>query len=198
MPQSQGWLVCERCINPLTMQRQLIVLPPDPRPFFNTRPENYAVDEENYLATLDDDIIGTDSGETITTNIPNPENAGNTTLLVCSIAAPGGSLAVAYLDLFNGDPAAGGYSVLVEITGSSTRTNIASQLTLPLDNIAINTNVLTVAASSASVTNVTHVGIYNAASGGTLLMSGTVSATPTIAEGNPVQFPIKGLSIDLN
>lgn len=38
-------LRCPRCIDGLQWQAKLIVIPPDPPPFFNTRPETYAVDE---------------------------------------------------------------------------------------------------------------------------------------------------------
>lgn len=190
-------LRCPRCIDGIQWQAKLIVIPPDPPPFFNTRPESYVVDETNWLTTQDGDIIETQSDELFITSIPNPSNAGNTTVLFCSIAAPSGSVAVAYLDLFAGNPSAGGYSVLAAITGSATRTNIASQLTTT-SGIATNTSPIVITSSSAHQTNISYAGLYNAASGGTLLMSGTVGASPTIALGNPVQFDALTLSINLN
>lgn len=163
----------------------------------NTRPETYFVDEMNFLTTQDDDIIETQSGDDFITSIPDPASAGNTTNLYCSIISHGGSVATAYLDLFNGNPASGGTSVLSAITGSATRTDIASQLTTTA-GIATNTSPIVIASESESTTNISYVGIYSAASGGTLLMSGTVSASPSIAEDNPVQFDAAGLSINLN
>src|SRR5690242_9173994 len=54
-------LVCEDCLD--TPQRQLgtIILPPDPPPIMNARPENYTIDEEGpTLTTLSSDCaIGT-------------------------------------------------------------------------------------------------------------------------------------------
>lgn len=197
VPQNTGFLKCPRCLDPLTYQRQLIVIPPDPPMVFNTRPENYAVDEANWLLTESGLIIDTESDEDMITQIPNPSDDASTSNLICSIVAHGGAVATAYLDLFDGNPSSGGASVLSAITGSATRTNIASQLTTT-SGIATNTSAISISTSSASTTNISYVGIYNAASGGTLLMSGTVSATPTIASGNPVQFPALGLSINLN
>lgn len=197
VPQSQGWLVCDRCINPLTLQRQLLILPPDPPPIFNTRPENYTVDESNWLTTQDDNIITTQDGELFITAIPNPSNAANTSQLACSIVSPGGSVSAVYLDLFNGNPSAGGASVLATITGSSVRTDIASQLTTSV-GIATNTSPIVVVSASAAVVNVSWVGLYSASVSGALLMSGTCSVSPTIALDNPVQFDSLGLSINLN
>jgi hypothetical protein len=117
--------------------------------------------------------------------------------LGCAIVASGGSVAVAYLDLFDGDPASGGRSVLSAITGSATRTNIASSLTTVL-GVAKNPDVIVVSTASESQTNVSWVGLYSAATAGTLLMRGPCSASPTIALGNPVQFPALGLQINLN
>ena len=197
VPQNLGLLVCSKCLDDLNWQAKLLILPPDPKPIFNTRPEPYIVDETSWLTTEDEEIIETESGELFITPYTNPATAANTTFLVSSISASGGSVATAYLDLFDGDPAAGGLSVLATITGSATRTNIASSLDTVL-GIAQNTTPLIISTSSASQTNISYVGIYSAASGGTLLMSGTVSASPSISSGNPVRFDYLGLQIDLN
>lgn len=197
VPQNLGLLVCPRCVDPLTWQQKLLILPPDPAPIFNTRPEPYTVDETNWLTTEDGDILTTESGSEFITQIPNPATAADTSYLVCEILSPGGSVAVCYLDLFDGDPASGGGSVLSAITGSATRTNVAADLTTTL-GIAQNLATLVIAAASAGVASVTHVGIYDAATAGTLLMSGALSASPTIAEGNPVEFAALALSINLN
>lgn len=197
VPQNTGYLVCPRCLDDLNYQRQLLIIPPDPPPIANTRPEPYAVDETDWLTTEDGDILTTESDDPLITDIPNPADDGATVHLACAIAAPGGSVAVVYLDLFNGDPAGAGVSVLAAITGSATRTNIAASLTTNA-GVATNTAVITVAAAAASTTNVSYVAVYDAASGGTLVMSGPLSASPTISEGAPVQFDALALSIDLN
>ena len=197
VPQSTGFVVCGPCSDRLNFQQALIILPPDPPSFMNVRPENYYVDETTFLTTEDGDVLTTESDVPLSPDIPDQDDVAATSLLASSIVESGGSVAVAYLDLFNGDPSGAGTSVLSAITGSATRTNIASSLTTNA-GVATNTSALTVASESAATVNVSYVGIYNAASGGTLLMSGAVSASPTIAEGNVVQFAALGLSIDLN
>lgn len=199
-PINTNLLRCPKCITPLTWQRQLIVIPPDPPPIFNTRPEPYTVDETNWLTTQDYDIFETvDGSEEYITSMPNPATAGNTSYLTASITYSGGSTTTLYLDLFLGNPASGGVSVLSTITGSSTRTNIGSSMGTPTNNIAINTTSITVASSCAGNTNVNFIGFYDAATNGTLLASGRVSATaPFTTEGVAVVIDSTGLTIDLN
>jgi len=163
----------------------------------NARVENYVVDETSWLTTQDGDVITTQSGSSFITAIPNPSDAANTSNLTTSIADSGGSVSVAYLDLFNGNPVSGGASVLAAITGSSVRVDVSSQLTTT-SGIATNTSPIVVSSGAASAVNVSYVGIYSASISGSLLMSSTVSASQVIALGNPVQFPSLGLSINLN
>lgn len=196
-PQNTRFLVCPKHLDPLNSQDTPNILPPDPLPVFNARPEPYALDETSWLSTQDDDVIATEDGDLFVTAIPNPSTAANTTNLTCSIIESGGSVATVYLDLFDGDPASGGRSVLSAITGSSTRTDIASSLTTVL-GIAQNTSPIVITTASESQTNISYVGIYSASISGALLMSGTVSASPTIALGNPVQFNSLGIQINLN
>lgn len=198
VPQNLGILVCDSgCLDDLSWQQKLLILPPDPPPFFNTRPEPYVVDETNWLTTQDDEIITTQSGELITPTVPNPADAADISYLTATISAPGGSVAVAYLDLYDGDPATTGRSVLVDVTGSSTRTNIASSLTTTA-SIAQNLSDLEVAASSAGVVSITHIAIFDEATGGTLQMSGPVSVSPSVNTGNSLQFASLALTIDLS
>lgn len=199
VPVSQGWLRCPRCITDLTYQRKLLVLPPDPAPIYNTRPENYTVDETNYWVTQDGDIFETVDGEdTYITSIPNPSEVADTAYLSTSISAPSASVAVMYLDLFDGDPASGGTSILATITGSATRTNIASSLEINGSGQPVNTAIITVASFALATANVSYAGFYDAASGGTLLMSGPVSTEfPTIVAGAVVAFNTLGIVISL-
>lgn len=196
-PQNTRFLVCPTCLDPLNSQDTPNILPPDPLPVYNARPEPYAIDETSWMTTEDEDIITTQDGELFITSIPNPSDAANTTNLYCSIGSSGGSVATAYLDLFDGDPAGSGRSVLSAITGSSTRTDIAADLTT-ISGVATNPDYIVISSASASQTNVSYVGIFDAATDGTLLMSGPVSASPTIADGNPVQFDPLALNINLN
>lgn len=71
-PVNTGYLVCPRCMDDWNMQRRLLVIPPDPPPLMNTRPENYSIDETNFLTTESGDIIDTQSGEPFIQSLPNP------------------------------------------------------------------------------------------------------------------------------
>lgn len=73
-PQNLGVLVCSRCLDELSFQNKLLILPPDPKPFFNTRPEPYAVDETNWMTTEGGSVIDTQDGESIITPVPNPSS----------------------------------------------------------------------------------------------------------------------------
>lgn len=73
-PQNTHVLTCPRCMDGLQAQRKLLILPPDPRPIMNTRPENYVVDETNWMTTESGDIIDTQSGSDFITSIPNPSD----------------------------------------------------------------------------------------------------------------------------
>lgn len=197
-PQNTRFLVCPKHLDPLNAQDTPNILPPDPVPVFNARPGATDIyGETSYLSTEDGDIIDTQDGDSLITAIPNPGDAANTTYLLSSISAPGGSVATAYLDLFDGDPSAGGRSVLSLITGSNTRTDISADLST-VSGYAKNYETLSVVAASENQTNVSWVAIYSASISGALLMSGPCSASPTIALGNPVVFPALGLSINLN
>lgn len=198
-PQNTGFLVCdEGCLDVLNPQDMPYILPPDPMPVYNARPEPYTLDETSYLTTQDDDTITTQDDEPIITAIPNPGQVAATAHLQTIILAPSGSVAVAYLDIFNGNPLAGGVSVLADITGSATRTNVAAELTTT-SGIAQNTDVIVVSLASESTVNTNYCGIYDAATGGTLLMSGALNVNgPTVTTDNPVQFDALALTINLN
>ncbi len=199
VPQARNLLVCRRtCLDDLNYNNMLLILPPDPPPQFNIRPEFFEVDEANWLRTESDDVITTQTGVYIETSIPNPQDNAATAHLLSSILAPGGSVATAYLDIFYGDPSAGGISVLAQITGSATRTNIASQLTTVL-GVAENADTIIVALESGATVNSNWVGIYSAATSGTLLMSGQCAVRGQfVTVGNPVVFDALDLQIDLN
>lgn len=48
-------------------QLRTLVLPADPAPLFNARPENYVVDETDWLTTQDGDIVETQDDSLIVT-----------------------------------------------------------------------------------------------------------------------------------
>lgn len=63
VPQNSGYLVCPRCLDDLAYQFKLLILPPDPKPIMNTRPENYFVDETDFRVTQEDEVRVTEDGE---------------------------------------------------------------------------------------------------------------------------------------
>lgn len=57
-------------------QLRTLILPADPAPVFNTRPEPYAIDETSWLTTQDSEIVTTNSGINIVTNPANIDMVG--------------------------------------------------------------------------------------------------------------------------
>jgi len=49
-------LVCERCEDKVQPQLKPVILPPDPVPVLNARPEPYTTDETDYRVTQDDEF----------------------------------------------------------------------------------------------------------------------------------------------
>jgi len=58
-----GSLVCEHCVDVPQEQLRTIILPPDPSPLFNARPEPYTIDETDWRVTQDSDIRETQDGD---------------------------------------------------------------------------------------------------------------------------------------
>lgn len=70
--QNLGIRVCSRCCDRPSPQLRPIILPPDPVPVLNPRPENFAAAENNYLST--------EGGDHMTTEDTDPlvqEGGGN-------------------------------------------------------------------------------------------------------------------------
>ena len=200
-PQNLGLLVCEKCLDDLSFQQKLLILPPDPQPIFNTRPENYVVDETNWLTTVEDEIYDTTSGDDYITTTPNPSQNPDATVLTLAgpLSTGQSTISVAYLDLFDGNPTSGGRSILQSITGSSARTNVYSSLSQNGQFQLVNPSVLTISSASASTANVAYVAIYDSATAGALIASGKTGASfPTITKGAAVQFDQLGLIIALD
>ena len=197
-PQNTRFLVCPKHLDPLNEQDSPNLLSPDPLPVFNSRPEPYTLDEASWLSTQDGDRITTQDGELFTVAIPNPQSDASTAHLQSSITASGASVATLYLDIFNGNPSAGGVSVLSAITGSSVRTDIASLLTTVL-GVAENTDQIVVALESASTVNTNHIAFYSASISGSLLMSAALSVNgQSVTVGNPVVFDALAIQINTN
>ncbi len=107
-------------------------------------------------------------------------------------ATPFGS--TLYIDLFNGNPATS-TSVLAEITGSSTRTNYASSMSG--SSPYVNTDDIVITTDIQASTNISWVGIYDAATGGTLLMSAALLNPMTAVLYNTLQFSVGDLQVTI-
>lgn len=197
-PQQLNLLVCRRtCLDELNYNNMLLILPPDPPPQGVIRPEFFDVDESNWLTTQDESILTTQSAVDLIQSIPNPASSANTTYLSARLDYPAGVVTTLYLDLFDGDPTAGGTSILLAITGSATRTNIASNVEATA-TFAENTTDITVTSSALVAHNVSYVGFYTASLDGTLLVSGRVALSqPLIALNTAVVFKAPDLYFDL-
>lgn len=60
-----------------------------------------------------------------------------------------------------------------------------------------NSNIVSWTAAGASYGTVTHVGIFDASTGGNLLWQGSLSASKTVADGDTIQFAAGNLTLTL-
>lgn len=72
-------LVCPTCLDTPQPQLKTIVIPPDPLPVLNARPEQYAVTVPNFIATESGQAITTENGDNLIweiedTPLPDPNN----------------------------------------------------------------------------------------------------------------------------
>lgn len=206
MPQNTRMLVCSKHVDPLNIQDAAYILPPDPPPVLNARAGASDFNEGSWLVTDDQEILTTQDGSYIGTGIPSPDDAANDSQITFAPTASDGPAviaalltnATAYFDLFNGNPLTTGTSVLATITGSATRANLASSLSLYRTNTRIiNTSRIIIAAAAAAQVNVNYAAFYTAASGGALIISGPVGLSQTVADGNPVTVAATGIDIQV-
>lgn len=108
------------------------------------------------------------------------------------------AIAGLYLDLYNGDPQGAGTSVLSTITGSATRSSITSAMGAAASGSTTNPSTITVTSSAAAGATVTHVALFDAATGGNLLMSGALTAPKTVTVTDVVEFLASALTIALS
>lgn len=74
--QPQNVFVCGECLDVPQIQLKTIILPPDPMPVLNPRPEMYVVEVPSYLSTEGGDHFVTEDGDHLVTMIrvtPNPD-----------------------------------------------------------------------------------------------------------------------------
>ena len=68
-------LVCGKCLDAPTDQLRTIMIPADPPPVYNARPEAYALDETDYRVTEDAQERGTEDGSPRVRTSTDDENA---------------------------------------------------------------------------------------------------------------------------
>ena len=166
-PINKRLLVCTRtCLDELNFQFALQILPPDPPPLYNVRPEPFTLDENGPTQNIESQVF-----------------------------YPAATITNFYLDLYNGDPTNGGTSVLAAITGSGTRTNFASSMSSPGSGVvSTNTAAITFTTNCRASTNVSYLAVYSAASGGTLLTSAPLFDPQTVVLYNGLAFGIGSLT----
>ncbi len=72
-------LVCKECLDVPQIQLKTIIIPPDPVPVLNPRPESYDVTVNNFLETQAGQSLATEDGQAIIweyqdTPLPDPNN----------------------------------------------------------------------------------------------------------------------------
>ncbi len=164
-----GLLVCNECYDKPSEFLKTLVLPPDPPPLYNVRPENYTVDEE-----------------------------GPTVDISAFVNLDIDTLTVLYLDLFDGPPSSGGTSVLETLTGSATRTNFFANMGLVSDQVSTSLSDILFVEFALESASVVWIGVYDAATSGTLLGSAQLGAPVTIVMGSGCQIPAGSLQVHLN
>jgi len=160
-------LCCNRCLDELQPQLTATILPIDPEPIMDARPEYYSVDEHGPVQNLEAEIFY--SGSSI----------------------PSGF----YLDLYFGDPGSGGTSVLSQITGSSVRPNSGGSFGDPVENICVNTAAVSFTDSAIASVNVDYVAVFDASTDGNLIASAPLSNPLTVVLYNGAAFGIGSLRV---
>lgn len=115
------------------------------------------------------------------------------------------ALSNVYVSLHTGDPGTAGTSndVTSTIKGTATRTTVASSAFSAVGAATgggfevTNTGVVQITTSAVNVATqtVTHFGIWDAATGGNFLASGSLTTSVGVQTGDTVQFNIGALSI---
>lgn len=115
------------------------------------------------------------------------------------------ALANVYVSLHSSDPGTAGTSgdVTNTITNSVNRTTISSSALSTVAGASgggfevTNTGVvqLTTSANNATPINVTHFGVWDAASGGNFLASGQLTSSVDVEVGDTVQFNINAMAV---
>lgn len=108
------------------------------------------------------------------------------------------AVATRYISVYNGDPQGAGAEVISTLTGSANRINMTAAVpTTATNTVSSNADIIFTTAAVGSAT-VTHVGISNAITAGTLYASAAVSASKTPAVGDGLRILSGSLTFTIN
>jgi len=115
------------------------------------------------------------------------------------------ALSNVFISIHTADPGATGGSadVTATVTGSANRTTVASSAFTAAGNASgggreiTNTGVVQITTNAANVATqtITHFGVWDAATGGNFLASGTLTTPVGVQTGDTVQFNIGAMAI---
>jgi hypothetical protein len=115
------------------------------------------------------------------------------------------ALSNVFISIHTGDPGVAGTSsdVTATVTGTATRVSVASSaLTTPTNASGggreiKNTGVVQITTNAANVTTqtITHFGVWDAATSGNFLASGTLTTPVGVQTGDTVQFNVGAMAI---
>lgn len=163
-------LVCPPCLDVPQPQLTATILPPDPAPVFNARPEYYSLDELGPVEGL--------SAQLPYVGVSVPANF--------------------YLDLYFGNPATTGSSVLASITGSASRPNAGGSFGPIVEKLAKNSSAITFTTNAIASVNVSYVAAFDAATNGNLISSAPLFNPATVVLHNGCGFDIGTLTVALS
>jgi hypothetical protein len=163
-------LVCNRCLDELQPQLTATIIPIDPEPIMDARPEYYSVDEAGPVQNLEAEIFY--SGGSVPSDF--------------------------YLDLYFGDPSSDGSSVLSQITDSAVRPNAGSSFGTPVENICTNTSAVSFTDRAIASVNVDYVAVFDASTNGNLIASAPLFNPLTVVLYNGAAFGIGSLRVVLS
>lgn len=103
-----------------------------------------------------------------------------------------------YIDLFDGNPEETGQSILADLTGSSTRIDITSNMGAANNGVSVNESEIVIVNFAQTGANLVYFGIYTASTGGSLIMSSPVTSPGYVVADNGVAFPVGSIQIMLS
>jgi hypothetical protein len=103
-----------------------------------------------------------------------------------------------WLEMFNGDPQAGGASIQAAVTGSANRLDVKAALGASANGVSTNAAVVQLVAAAAAGGTFTHGAFYDAQTAGNLIGSHALTGgNIVITAGNAVQVNAGGLTLTI-